>query len=57
MSAYSSQGDRGENWAAFAGIVFVILGIALAALNAVLALLSVGAYPFGRSSSSRSTGW
>jgi hypothetical protein len=116
MSAYSSQGDRGENWATFAGIVFVILGIfnvvdgisaltndnyfhvdellfgslsmwgtiflvvnavqlltamlilrgnilgaftgiTLAALNAVLALLSVGAYPFGRSSSSRSTGW
>ena len=104
MSAYPSQGDRGENWAAFAGIVFLVLGIfnivdgiaalanddyfhvdellfgdlamwgtiflvvgaaqlltallifrgshagallgvSLAALNAVIALLSVGAYP------------
>jgi len=27
MSAYPSQGDRGENWAAFAGIVFLVLGI------------------------------
>src|ERR1700755_1825184 len=27
MSAYPSQGERGENWAAFAGIVFLVLGI------------------------------
>jgi len=27
MSAYPSQRDGGENWAAFAGIVFLILGI------------------------------
>jgi hypothetical protein len=27
MSAYSQQTDRGENWAAFAGIVFIVLGI------------------------------
>ena len=28
MSAYPSHGDRGgENWAAFAGIVFLVLGI------------------------------
>jgi hypothetical protein len=27
MSAYPSQGDRGENWAAFAGIVFLVVGL------------------------------
>ena len=41
MSAYPSQGDRGENWAAFAGIVFLVLGIfnivdGIAALDLVL---------------------
>jgi hypothetical protein len=27
MSAYPSHGDRGQNWAAFAGCLFLILGV------------------------------
>jgi hypothetical protein len=47
MSAYSSRDGSGEGWAGFAAVMFLgaLLGITLAALNAVIALLSVGAYP------------